>query len=69
MSMFLCAICDNIKDSDDGCHELIKDSRTDFRLVCEDCQIEREEETQSREDALLDKADEELHRRREDGEL
>ena len=44
MSMFLCAICDNIKDSDEGCAEFIKDHPTDFRLVCNDCDIERTQE-------------------------
>jgi len=42
MSMFLCAICDNIKDSDDGCVELNKKDPKNTDLVCNDCDIERE---------------------------
>ena len=39
--MFLYAICDNIKDSDDGCFELHKNQPTNTDLVCLDCDIER----------------------------
>lgn len=39
MSMFFCAKCDNLRDSDDGCEEA-----TGNRLVCAECVDEIEEQ-------------------------
>lgn len=40
MSIFLCAKCDNLRDSDDGCEEY----GPNFGLMCSDCMDEREDE-------------------------
>lgn len=42
MSMFLCAICDQIKDSDDGGEEFKPGHPTDFSMICEECATERD---------------------------
>ena len=47
MSMFLCARCDNIRDSDDGCDEA-HDGR--FGLICIDCMEEAEAEREEADD-------------------
>ena len=41
MSIFRCSICDEMKDSDDGCVERLKGHPTNSDLVCLDCDIER----------------------------
>ena len=38
MSMFICAICDTVCDSDEGCAEYGA-----YRLICNDCEDELEE--------------------------
>jgi hypothetical protein len=47
MSMFLCARCDNLRDSDDGCEE-----GPGLTLICDDCademRAEREEASDRR---------------------
>ena len=44
MSIFLCALCDNYADADDGCEELKPGHPTNFGLICLDCSVERENE-------------------------
>ena len=41
MSMFLCARCDNLRDSDDGCAEW---GPKQTELICVDCMAEVEDE-------------------------
>ena len=47
MSMFYCALCDNLSDSDEGCIEA-KDEK--FGLICVDCENEMEDEESEDED-------------------
>ena len=41
MSMFLCAACDQMKDSDDGAEEY-----KHHQLICADCIAERDEDSE-----------------------
>lgn len=41
MSMFWCAKCDNLRDSDDGCQEY---GPKGTELICADCMDEEEED-------------------------
>ena len=44
MSMFWCAKCDRLRDSDDGCAEAPSPPYfPKFGLLCEECMIEDEE--------------------------
>lgn len=40
MSLFYCAECENLCDSDDGCIE----AKENFGLICVDCAAELEED-------------------------
>jgi len=57
MSMFLCARCDELRDSDDGCEEY---KRT--QLICIDCMNDLEGDSWAR----LDKATKDLKQARAD---
>lgn len=50
MSMFLCAHCDQMRDSDDGCAD-IGNMRRISVLVCVDCADRHAEEMEAREAA------------------
>jgi len=41
MSVFMCVICDCLKDADDGCAELKPGHPTNYELVCVDYDVER----------------------------
>lgn len=40
MSMFYCAVCDNLRDSDDGCTA----TRDGLGLICVECETEDREQ-------------------------
>ena len=44
MSMFICAACEGLKDSDDGCEEY-----KHHQLICIDCMNDRDDEEPERE--------------------
>ncbi len=47
MSMFVCARCDSIRDSDDGCEEAPSPPYKAFSLLCVECVDEEEEEREA----------------------
>lgn len=44
MSMFVCARCDSIRDSDDGCEEA---PASKYQLICAECADEAEDEREA----------------------
>ena len=54
MGMFMCAICDNYADSHDGCEELKPNHPRDYRLICNDCAVEREFKREEQAERSMD---------------